>query len=201
MAGIIADFSDWQYGIDFDILKEKFDGVIFKIAEGKTGTDHYKEYAKACKERGIAYGVYVYSKALSVEESKAEAEAVARMLEEADMSPALGVWYDIESPEIVGENGGDGIGIECITANISKFISTLNEKKIYAGVYGPWWVIRDRIDTEALADYVPYWVSWVGAKNPLDKTNLVCAGWQNRVDGVNGVSVGKFMVDASYWFI
>lgn len=197
----VADFSDWQNGINFNKLSEKFYGVIFKVAEGKTETECAAAYAKSCNEIGIPYGLYVYSRAKTADEARAEARNVIEVMRREDMKPSLGVWFDIESPELVGENGGEGIGATQITANASAFISELNSCDIYAGIYAPWWVIRDRINTGDLAAYVPYWVSWIGAKNPLDGRDLICKGWQNQVSDVNGVAVGNYIVDSSIWYL
>lgn len=197
----VADFSDWQKGISFSELAKKFSGVIVKIGEGRTPSECYADYAKQAEAAGMKYGFYLYARALTAEEAEEEAVNVLHLYRKNGLTPRLGIWYDVEAPEIVGENGGEGIGAVQITDNISKFISTLNANKVYAGVYAPWWVIRDRILTSTLSDYVPYWVSWVGAHNPLDNTSLTCAGWQNRVDGVNGIGVGDYFVDGSEWYI
>ena len=202
MSRKVADFSDWQKGIDFGLLKSKFDGVIFKAGEGTSASECYAEFASGAKAAGLPYGLYLYARATDTDGAKEEARALLRLCKESAMNPALGVWYDVEDPSIVGENGGDGIGSYAITANISAFVSVMNANAVYAGVYAPWWVIKDRINTGALADYVPYWVSWAGAKNPLeDRPELVCAGWQNRIQGVNGIGVGDFIVDGSEWYL
>lgn len=202
MSRTIADISDWQKGIDFSLIKQKFDGVIFKAGEGQNASECFEEYARQAEAVGLPYGLYLYARALNTQDAEAEAVALLCRCKDANVNPTLGVWYDVEHPSIVGENGGEGIGSTAITASISAFISKMNANEVYAGVYAPWWVIRDRINTGALADYVPYWVSWVGAHNPLDDhPELVCAGWQNRVDGVNGVGVGDYFVDSSVWYI
>lgn len=207
----IADFSDWQDGINFDLLKNNFDGVIFKLAEGTKETACWAKYKNEAEKRGMPWGVYVYARARDEWDAEDEALNAYALLKSERAKPDLGVWYDIEDPSVVGENGGAGIGADAITACASNFISTLNGEGYSAGIYAPFWVIRDRIYTNLLAAYVPYWVSASSisySTNPLLKSGLknkdggpvACAGWQDRVDGANGVSVGAFNVDGSVWY-
>lgn len=201
----IVDISDWQYGISFDELKARYDGVIFKLAEGQTPTEHWREYAEEAERVGLPFGVYVYARALDEWEAEDEAYKAADLVMTEYHLPTLGIWYDVEAPHIVGENGGEGIGAEQITANISSFISTLNGENFWAGVYAPWWVIRDRINVNSLAKYVPYWVSYAATNggNPMTENmpGVKCAGWQYAIDGTNGETVGGYGVDVSEWYI
>lgn len=200
----IIDISDWQDGISFDAIKSAgFDGVIYKLAEGCSPSACWKQYANAAKAAGLPYGVYIYARALDAEGAKLEAMNALQLCKDAGLTTTLGIWYDIEAPEIVGENGGSGIGNAQITANASAFISKCNANGVYAGIYAPWWVIRDRIDTAAIADYVPYWVSYAAFNggNPLAGSALKCAGWQYAIDGTNGETVGGYGVDVSEWYI
>lgn len=200
----IADFSDWQAGIDFDLLKSRYDGVIFKLADGTDPSGQWRKYAEEAERVGLPYGVYVYARALTEWEAEDEAYKAADLVMTEYHLPTLGIWYDVEDPRIVGENGGDGVGAEQITANISSFVSTLNGENFWAGVYAPWWVIRDRINVNSLAKYVPYWVSYAATNggDPMKQNlpNLKCAGWQYAIDGTNGERVGDHGVDVSEWY-
>ena len=200
----IADFSDWQYGIDFDKLKNRYDGVIFKLAEGTSQTEHWRDFAKEAERVNLPYGVYVYARALNEWQAEDEAYRAADAVMTEYHLPSLGIWYDVEDPQIVGENGGDGVGAKQVTANISSFISTLNGENFWAGVYAPWWVIRDRIKVDELAKYVPYWVSYPvtngGNPMPAAMPHAKCAGWQYAINGTNGEKVGDHGVDVSEWY-
>lgn len=198
----IIDISDWQDGISFDAIKSAgFDGAIFKLAEGCSPSACWKQYANAARAAGLPYGVYVYARALDAEGAKLEAMNALQLCKDAGLTTTLGVWYDIEDPVIVGENGRVGIGNAQITANASAFISACNANDVYAGIYAPWWVIRDRINTGELAAYVPYWVSYAAINNPLAGSSLKCAGWQYAIDGTNGETVGGYGVDVSEWYV
>lgn len=200
----IIDISDWQDGISFDVIKAAgYDGVIFKLAEGCSPSACWKQYMKAAESAGLPYGVYIYARALDVDGAKREAVNALQLCKDAGMTTTLGIWYDIEDPTIVGENGGAGIGSAQITANASAFISKCNANGVYVGIYAPWWVIRDRINTGELAAYVPYWVSYAASNggNPLAGSSLKCAGWQYAIDGTNGETVEGYGVDVSEWYV
>lgn len=198
----VIDISDWQEGISFAAVKDAgYSGMIFKIAEGCSPSACWREYAAEAKKAGLPIGVYIYARALDTDGAKREAETVLGLI--GEMPVPLGVWYDIEAPAIVGENGSDGIGRDRITANASAFISRCNAAGVSAGIYAPWWVIRDRINTAALAEYVHYWVSYAATNggNPLAGSPIRCAGWQYAIDGTNGEMVGGYGVDVSEWYV
>lgn len=193
----IADFSDWQEGIDFSEIAKHFDGVIVKIAEGAKETNCWYDFVTQAEEQGLQWGVYLYSHATTTMAAEREAQEVICLLQELDEPPPLGVWFDVESPEIVGENGTFPIPAERITAFCSSFISTCNKDGLEAGIYAPAWVLRDRINTHALASYVPYWVSEPGAAFCSLDGLINVAGWQYRVDDY---PINDHYVDASEWY-
>lgn len=193
----IADFSDWQAGIDFHEIARKFDGVIVKIAEGTTAQDCFRDFIHEAESFDLPWGVYCYTRAGSTEESREEAELVMRLLAGEEM-PALGIWYDIESPQIVGENGSMPVPPEDITAMASAFISKCNEEGYSAGIYAPLWVLRDRLRPTDLAGYVHYWISAPGRSACPEISGITnVAGWQYRVDDY---PIGSHMIDANEWY-
>lgn len=193
----IADLSDWQAGIDFGKIAEKFGGVIVKISEGTAEQDCWAGWIGEAERRGMPWGVYCYTRATSVDEAREEAQTIINLLNGMN-SPALGIWYDIESPEIVGENGSMPMTAEDITAMASAFISECNAAGYSAGVYAPAWVLFDRFNPSDLADYVPYWISAPQYSTcPFISGVTTIAGWQYRVDDY---PIGEHFVDVSEWY-
>ena len=184
----IADFSDWQEGIDFSEIKKKFDGVIVKITEGTAPQSCYQNFINQAIRNNLPWGVYCYSHATNEKEAAREAKTLMDIL---PGFPELGIWFDIEAPEVLN------LSNEEITAIASTFICTCNERGYSAGIYASLSTITSKINTDALASYVPYWVAaYSYSRNPLESSNLNVAGWQYRDDYI----VGDHHVDASEWY-
>lgn len=182
----IADFSDWQEGIDFSGLEKKFDGVIVKITEGTTPQSCYLNFIEQAVKHHMPWGVYCYSRATTEKKAAREAEKVIELL---PGMPELGIWFDIEDEELLNLSNSK------ITAIASAFICKCNAEGYSAGIYASLSTITDRINTGDLADYVPYWVAAYGySSNPLFGYNV--SGWQYRDD----YPIGEHHVDASEWY-
>lgn len=193
----IADFSDWQEGIDMQEISRKFDGIIVKISEGTSPQSCYTDFIQQAESCGMLWGVYCYTRATTPDEAREEARAVLSLISNLNR-PVLGIWYDIESPEIVGENGSIPMDPADITAMASAFIVKCNKASYIAGIYAPAWVFRDRFQPGSLASYVPYWISAPGRAACPDIPGITrVAGWQYRVDDY---PIGSHMVDASVWY-
>lgn len=194
----VADFSDWQVGIDMPEVARKFDGIIVKALEGQTIQDCWRDYISQAQWLNMPWGIYAYTRATDPDAARAEARLVISMLRNREI-PALGIWYDIEAPGIVGSNGSMPYSASHITALASAFISECNASGYQAGIYAPQWVLRDRLHPWELADYVPYWISAPGeASCPQIDGITNIAGWQYRVEDY---PIGNQMVDASEWYV
>lgn len=184
----VADFSDWQSGIDFSEIKKKFDGVIVKITEGTSPQSRYQDFINQSISNNLPWGVYCFSHSVNEKQAVAEANKVMELL---PGMPELGIWFDIEDPEVLS------LDKDSITAIASAFICRCNEKGYSAGIYASLYTIYDKINTDALASYVPYWVAaYSYSRNPLESSNLNVAGWQYRDD----YPIGENYVDASEWY-
>ncbi len=88
--------------INWDIMKDNVDFVIIRCGYGGNyvNQDDIRWYTnvKACEERGIPYGVYLYSYATSVERAVNEAEHVLRLLQ--GHKPEYPVFLDLEEARI-----------------------------------------------------------------------------------------------------
>lgn len=184
----VADFSDWQSGIDFSEISKHFDGVIVKITEGTAPQNCYQDFISQAIKHGLQWGVYCFSHSVNEKQAVAEADKVIELL---PGFPELGIWFDIEAPEVLNLSNED------ITAVASAFICRCNEKGYSAGIYASLYTIYDKINTNSLASYVPYWVAaYSYSRNPLESSNINVAGWQYRDDFI----VGAHHVDASEWY-
>lgn len=184
----VADFSDWQSGIDFSEIKKKFDGVIVKITEGTSPQSCYQDFISQAISNNLPWGVYCFSHSVNEKQATAEANKVMELL---PGMPELGIWFDIEDPEVLS------LDKDSITAIASAFICRCNERGYQAGIYASLYTIYDKINTDSLASYVPYWVAaYSYSRNPLESSNLNVAGWQYRDD----YPIGENYVDASEWY-
>lgn len=185
----IADFSDWQEGIDFKEIKKHFDGVIVKITEGTSPQECFPGFIRLAKDNGLDWGVYCFTHAQTPERAVEEADQAINLL---PGNPPLGIWFDLEDQAVLS------LDRDKVTAIASAFISRCNGKGYYAGIYASLSTITDRIVTEDLADYVPYWVAaYSCASNPLAASGLRVSGWQYT----DKYYVGAHTVDASEWYV
>lgn len=154
----VIDISDYQEGIDFDlVVSEGITGVIIKFSEGLSETDCYYNFVSECVARDIPYGVYCYSHATTIERAEEEAnfiiDMISAVVSDGYPAPQLGIWYDVEDQAMLSLSRYD------LTQVVTSFISTCNSKDYMAGIYAGYYTLRDNIDIESLADYVPYWIA------------------------------------------
>lgn len=149
----VIDVSDWNDYINWShMIGEGVEGVIVKISEGRTLSELHSKHIAAAAARGLPWGVYCYTHAQTTERAKEEAAVVIGALETLGYgAPPLGIWIDVEAPEVIGQDPDD------VTAVCSAFISACNAAGYSAGIYASLSTLTDRINVNDLADYVPYW--------------------------------------------
>lgn len=151
----VIDVSDWNDSIDWSmVINAGVEGVIVKISEGRTLSDLHGKHIAACAARGLKWGVYCFTHAQTTERAEEEAAVVCDALEELGYgTPELGIWFDVEAEEVLGETNED------LTAICSAFISYCNDRGYSAGIYANYSTLKYSINCYNLADYVPYWVA------------------------------------------
>lgn len=151
----VIDISDWNDSIDWSmIISSGVEGVIVKISEGRTLSDLHGKHIAACAAIGLKWGVYCFTHAQTTERAEEEAAVVCDALEELGYgTPELGIWFDVEAEEVLGETNED------LTAICSAFISYCNGRGYTAGIYGNYSTLTNEINCYDLADYVPFWVA------------------------------------------
>ena len=190
----VIDLSDWNDNIDWStIVDAGVGGVIVKISEGRTLSELYGKHIAAAVARGLKWGVYAFTHAQTADRAVQEANVVINALDALGYgTPPLGIWLDLEAPEVIGQDRED------VTAICSAFISTCNAAGYSAGIYASLSTLTDCINVNELADFVPYWCAQYAEKcDFLDYyPDNRLAGWQctdsYNIDGNN--------YDLSVWY-
>lgn len=149
----VIDISDWNDHINWShMFDEGVEGVIVKISEGRTLSELRGKHISAAAARGLPWGVYCYTHAQTTERAEEEAAVVIEALETLGYgAPPLGIWFDVEATETIGQDRED------VTAICSAFISTCNAAGYAAGIYASLSTLTDCMNLDDLADYVPTW--------------------------------------------
>lgn len=156
----VVDLSDWNDYINWShMIDEGVEGVIVKISEGRTLSELHGKHIAGASARGLPWGVYCYTHAQTTARAEEEAAVVIEALDALGYgAPPLGIWIDVEAPEIIGQNRED------VTAICSAFISACNTAGYSAGIYASLSTLTDCINVNDLADYVPYWCAQYAEK-------------------------------------
>ncbi len=119
----VIDVSKWQGSIDWS--KVDVDGAIIRIGVGTSDAKegYWKKNIEGCVKNGIPYGVYLYSKAKSVSEAKAEANFALKQIKGYSLS--FPVFFDTE------EKGTESASKECAEA----FCKAIADAGYKAGIY------------------------------------------------------------------
>lgn len=174
MKGI--DVSENNGTVDFQaVANEGIEFVIVRLGYGNRHLDgRFIENVKAAQDAGLKVGIYYYSYALTVESAQNEAQFVKEVLQENSIDPELGIWFDMEDADGWKERHGMPDS-DMLTAMCSAFICELNDAGYeHVGIYASYSWLTDIIQTDKLADYVPYWNAQWGPRNDFPKAKM----WQ-----------------------
>ena len=173
---LVTDLSDWNDHINWShLIAAGVGGAIVKISEGRSLTQLHGKHIAGAEARGLPWGVYCYAHAQTTERAREEANRVIEALNALGYgTPPLGIWFDVEAPEVIGQDRED------VTAICSAFISECNAAGYSAGIYASLSTITDCMNLDDLADYVPVWIAqYAGACDFHDYfPNRILAGWQ-----------------------
>lgn len=136
----------------------------------------------------------LHTHAQTTERAEEEAAVVIGALETLGYgAPPLGIWIDVEAPEVIGQDPDD------VTAVCSAFISACNAAGYSAGIYASLSTLTDCINVNDLADYVPYWCAQYGTSECSFHDSYpdnILAGWQ----WTDCYSIGGENYDMSEWY-
>ena len=179
---VVIDVSGHDGLIDWDSAKEHIEGVIIRIGYGDDYA--YQDDKQAvqnmdeCERLGIPYGVYIYSYAMTMQETESEISHTLRMLK--GRNPVRGVWFDMEDADEYKKNHGidiyalvcpDNLIVICI-----RFIEEMHSRGYITGVYANYDYYKNVLDTNRLymTDGFNMWLAHWDVEEP----DMDCMMWQ-----------------------
>lgn len=191
----VADISEWQSGINYDLLARDFDGVILRAGVTFTAGDgsrkakdawferHYAEL----KKRKVKLGAYYYGCADTVKEAEAEAKYFLELVKGKKFE--LPLYYDAEDNVHQAHLSSAELG-----EVIKTFCDTVEKAGYFIGIYSFANWINHKIPREVSKRYA-LWVAHVGVTTP--GISLPYGMWQ----WTWSKRVGNFEIDANYMYV
>ena len=179
---VVIDVSGHDGLIDWDSAKEHIEGVIIRIGYGNDYA--YQDDKQAiqnmdeCERLGIPYGVYIYSYAMTMQETESEISHTLRMLK--GRNPVRGVWFDMEDAYEYKKNHGMDVYSEedrtLLTDFCIRFIEEMHSRGYVTGVYANYDYYKNVLDTNRLSmtEGFNMWLAHWGVEEP----DMDCMMWQ-----------------------
>lgn len=179
---VVIDVSGHDGLIDWDSAKEHIEGVIIRIGYGNDYA--YQDDKQAvqnmdeCERLGIPYGVYIYSYAMTMQETESEISHTLRMLK--GRNPVRGVWFDMEDADEYKKNHGMDVYSEedrtLLTDICIRFIEEMHSRGYITGVYANYDYYKNVLDTNRLSmtDGFNMWLAHWDVEEP----DMDCMMWQ-----------------------
>lgn len=179
---VIIDVSGHDGLIDWDSAKEHIEGVIIRIGYGNDYA--YQDDKQAvqnmdeCERLGIPYGVYIYSYAMTMQETESEISHTLRMLK--GRNPVRGVWFDMEDADEYKKNHGMDVYSEedrtLLTDICIRFIEEMHSRGYITGVYANYDYYKNVLDTNRL--YMTEGFNMWLAHWDVEEPDMDCMMWQ-----------------------
>ncbi len=185
------DLSNYQNGIDFNIIKDNYSFVILRA--GFTGygngvskykDNSFEKFYEEAKKYNLNVGAYWYSCANSYEKGVEEAKY---MYENA----LKGKSFEYPIVMDVEENRYQSQNMYNTTQAIKGFTNYLEDKGYYVSVYANNYYFNNKIDTSSISNIDKWLAYWTTNKPSLKYGNYGI--WQNSNNG----KVGKYRVDTN----
>jgi lysozyme len=160
------DVSENNGYVDWNAVKAAgMDFAIIRLGFGNRHLDtNFYENVNGALTAGLKIGVYYYSYALDEAAARSEARYMLYVLKDAGLTKdkiEMDLWFDMEDAD--GYKSGNGMPTnQTITNMCSAFIVACNEAGYSCGIYANLYWLENKIYTDQLADYVPYWVAQWG---------------------------------------
>jgi len=179
---VVIDVSGHDGLIDWDSAKEHIEGVIIRIGYGNDYA--YQDDKQAvqnmdeCERLGIPYGVYIYSYAMTMQETESEISHTLRMLK--GPNPVSGVWFDMEDADEYKKNHGMDVYSEedrtLLTDICIRFIDEMHSRGYITGVYANYDYYKNVLDTNRLSmtEGFNMWLAHWDVEEP----DMDCMMWQ-----------------------
>lgn len=181
--GVINWDSVKSSGIDYAIIRVGYGDDIFSQDDRQ-----FKRNADECTRVGLPFGVYIYSYATSIDQSRSEAQHVLRLIKNYKLS--YPVYYDLEDSGTTGQCSNS-----FIADMAQNFCNIIKSRGYVPGVYANtnWWnnkLTDRRFDS---------WQKWVAQYASRCTYSGDYGMWQYASDGrVNGINGN---VDVNYCYI
>ena len=206
----IIDLSKYNVVADLGAVANSVDGVIIRAGyrgygSGKVVQDaKFVEFAQACKEKGIPFGIYFMSQAITVAEAEEEAQFAVTFAEQYGAS--LPLFIDSEDGDGTAKVvRADGLSKEDRTAIVKAFCERVSAFGREAGVYASESWFKSNLDYEQLKQY-KIWCAKYGTNDgnaqtspALEKVDMWQYTSKGVVSGINGnvdLSEGYFEIKA-----
>ena len=184
---------DWQRvrasGIDFAIIRAGYRGSSSGVL---VEDPYFRQNLAGAKAAGVRIGVYFFTQAITPDEAREEAEAVASFVNASDLS--LPVFLDVESSGNSGGGRADPLDTAARTEIVRAFCESAESLGYRAGVYANKTWMNKKLDMGALSPYVK-WLAQYRAGGPTYDGDYSI--WQytssGAVDGITG------RVDMNVW--
>ena len=177
---------DWQRvrasGIEFAIIRVGYRGSSSGVL---VEDPYFRQNLAGAKAAGVNIGVYFFTQAITADEAREEAEAVASLVNASDLS--LPVFLDVESSG--NSNGGRADGLDPVTRTeiVRVFCESAENLGYRAGVYANKTWMTKKLDMSVLAPYTK-WLAQYRASGPTYDGDYSI--WQytssGTVDGITG---------------
>lgn len=179
---VVIDVSGHDGLIDWDSAKEHIEGVIIRIGYGNDYA--YQDDKQAvqnmdeCERLGIPYGVYIYSYAMTMQETESEISHTLRMLK--GRNPVRGAWFDMEDADEYKKNHGMDVYSEedrtLLTDICIRFIEEMHSRGYITGVYANYDYYKNVLDTNrlSLTEGFNMWLAHWDVEEP----DMDCMMWQ-----------------------
>lgn len=179
---VVIDVSGHDGLIDWDSAKEHIEGVIIRIGYGDDYA--YQDDKQAvqnmdeCERLGIPYGVYIYSYAMTMQETESEISHTLRMLK--GRNPVRGVWFDMEDADEYKKNHGMDVYSEedrtLLTDICIRFIEEMHSRGYITGIYANYDYYKNVLDTNRL--YMTEGFNMWLAHWDVEEPDMDCMMWQ-----------------------
>lgn len=224
----VVDLSSHNGSVDFNTLKQQgvdacvirmFDAWNMNYQEDNLSCldSNFCEYAEACDEADIPFGVYIYSRATTEDMARQEAYKFLKFASKYNVRPTFPVYYDIESQSgepLYTPNNETVSSVDFIRdnpdqviRNFKAFAEVLEENGYYVGIYSGDHVLST-IDPsgEKLSDYAVWLARYYYSDTVCDFNNnpvIMEPTYKGNIDMYQFSSTGRFngtdsWVDCSY---
>ncbi len=191
----VVDVSYYQKDIDWEKFKNESDcyGVILRLGYYETLDKKFISNLNELKRLNIPYGIYLFSYSTTLTGAKKEANFTNNMISTYDITPTLGIYYDIESWNTKSSSSNE-ISKDMYNKIVEEYINTVNnynEGKYKVKVYSGRWYAMNKLGQAAKNH-----VDWVAEYNSTCKYDGAYSMWQytskGSIPGIEG------NVDISY---